>query len=115
MRIGVVGVCGAGKSALVARLRGAGFDAHEIAQEHSYVPDMWQRIHPPDVLIYLEASFETITQRRPNSLMTQTLYEQMLQRLRHAREHAGIVICQDHKGEDESFVEAASYLTLLRA
>jgi len=29
-----------------------------IAQEHSYVPYMWKRITNPDLLIYLNASFE---------------------------------------------------------
>ena len=115
MRIGVVGVCGSGKSSLVGRLNQAGYDAHEIAQEHSYVPDMWRRIHPPDVLIYLEAPYETVVQRRPNSLMTRKLYEQMLHRLRHAREHADLVIAADRVGEEEAFMEAASYLTLLPA
>jgi deoxyadenosine/deoxycytidine kinase len=115
MRIGVVGVCGSGKSSLVRQLNRAGYDAHEIAQEHSYVPDMWQRIHPPDVLVYLDASYETVTQRRPNSLMTNTLYEQMLHQLRHAREHADLVIATDHMSEEESFMEVASYLTLLHA
>jgi len=113
MRIGVVGVCGSGKSTLVARLCQAGYDAHDIAQEHSYVPDMWRRIHPPDVLIYLDASYDTVTARRPGSLMNPRLYEQMLQQVRHAREHADLIIATDAKDEEGVFVEAASYLTLL--
>jgi hypothetical protein len=112
MRVGVVGVCGSGKSSLVGRLNQAAYDAHEIAQEHSFVPDMWQRIHPPDVLIYLDASYETVFQRRPNSLMTRRLYDEMLHRLRHARENADLVIATDRIGEQEAFKEAAGYLTL---
>ena len=115
MRIGVVGVCGSGKSSLVGRLNQAGYDAHEIGQEHSYVPDMWRRIHPPDILIYLDASYETVTRRRPNSLMTRRLYEQMLHQLRHARKHADLVVATDAIGEEDVFMEVASYLTLLHA
>ncbi len=113
MRIGVVGVCGSGKSSLVWRLRRAGYDAAEIAQEHSYVPDMWQRIHPPDVLIFLDARYETVAQRRPNSLLTPRLYEEMRQRVQHAREHADLIIATDERDEDGVFREAATYLTRL--
>lgn len=113
MRIGVVGVCGSGKSSLVWRLKRAGYDAAEIAQEHSYVPDMWQRIHPPDVLIFLDAAYETVLRRRPNSLMTPRLYEEMRQRVSYAREHADLVIATDDLDEDEVFREAAGYLTRL--
>jgi len=114
MRIGVVGVCGSGKSSLAARLRQAGYDAHDIAQEHSYVPDMWRRIHPPDILIYLDASYETVTERRPGSLMTPRLYEQMLYQVRHARQHADLTVLTDAKDEEDVFMEVSSYLTLLR-
>jgi GTPase SAR1 family protein len=110
MRIGVVGVCGAGKSVLVGRLNQAGYDAHEIAQEHSYVPDMWRRIHPPDVLVFLEGQYETIMRRRPNPLMTPRLYGQMQERLRHAREHADITVVTDDIGEEEVFGQVVARL-----
>ncbi len=113
MRIGVVGVCGSGKTSLVWRLRRAGYDAAEIAQEHSYVPDMWQRIHPPDVLIFLDAEYETVMRRRPNPLLTPRLYGEMRQRVQHAREHADLVIVTDTLDEEGVFREAARYLTRL--
>ena len=113
MRVGIVGVCGSGKTSLVWRLRQAGYDAAEIAQEHSYVPDMWQRIHPPDVLIFLDAAYETVMRRRPNPLMTPRLYDEMRRRLQHAREHADLVIATDGLDEDQVFREAAGYLTRL--
>ncbi|MBU0511729.1 MAG: hypothetical protein KJ638_08520, partial [Chloroflexi bacterium] len=55
--IGVVGACGSGKSSLVAGLSEHGYHAHHIAQEHSFVPDMWQRLTKPDVLIFLNISY----------------------------------------------------------
>ena len=110
MRIGVVGVCGAGKSVLVGRLNQVGYDAHEIAQEHSYVPDMWRRIHPPDVLVFLEGQYVTIMRRRPNPLMTPRLYGQMQERLRHAREHADITVVTDDIGEEEVFGQVVARL-----
>ena len=55
--IGVVGPCGSGKSTLIAGLEKHGYACRHIAQEHSYVPAMWQIITKPDVLIYLHASF----------------------------------------------------------
>lgn len=113
MRVGVVGVCGSGKTSLVWRLRRVGYDAAEIAQEHSYVPDMWRRIHPPDVLIFLDAEYETVAQRRPNSLMTPRLYREMLSRVQHAREHADLIIATDGLDEEGVFREAVTYLTRL--
>ncbi|HUH98473.1 MAG TPA: hypothetical protein VLZ89_14000, partial [Anaerolineales bacterium] len=62
--IGVVGPCGSGKSTLIAGLEREGWRCRHIAQEHSYVPYMWQRITHPDLLIYLQASFEISTRRR---------------------------------------------------
>ena len=52
--IGVVGPCSAGKSVLARRLRARGFHVKEIRQEHSCVPDMWQRITNPALLVYLD-------------------------------------------------------------
>jgi flagellar biosynthesis/type III secretory pathway chaperone len=91
MLIGVVGACGAGKSSLVAGLRGQGYNVRHIAQEHSYVPDMWQRLTNPDILIYLEVSYpNTVARRKLN--WTYQEYAEQLQRLRHARQHADLLI-----------------------
>jgi adenylate kinase family enzyme len=51
--VGVVGPCGSGKSTLIAALEAQGYPCRHIAQEHSYVKDMWKRITNPDVLIFL--------------------------------------------------------------
>jgi GTPase SAR1 family protein len=91
LRIGIVGSCGAGKSSLVASLIQHGYYARHIAQEHSFVPAMWQRITNPDVLIYLEVSYENSITRR---LLDWTAgeYQEQIFRLRHARQNADLII-----------------------
>src|SRR5690554_2548682 len=95
LRVGVVGPSAAGKSLLVAALREAGYDARHIAQEHSYVPDMWQRISKPDVLIYLDVSYEVSRQRRPQVTWGPERRVEEVERLRHARQHADLIIHTD--------------------
>lgn len=87
MRIGIVGPCAAGKTTLQNNLLQRGYDARAIAQEHSGVQDMWQRITQPDVLIYLDASRETIC-RRLKVNWEQAYIDEQLRRLTHARQHA---------------------------
>jgi deoxyadenosine/deoxycytidine kinase len=62
--VGVVGPCAAGKSTLIAGLKERGYQGKHIAQEHSFVPDMWQRVTRPDLLVYLDVSFPVSLQRR---------------------------------------------------
>jgi guanylate kinase len=93
--VAVVGPCAAGKSTLVDALREAGFNARHVAQEHSYVPDMWQRFVNPDVLIYLDVSYETARQRRRISGGPEWLAVQR-RRLAHAREHCDLYIPTDY-------------------
>ncbi len=91
MLIGVVGPCGAGKSSLVAGLQARGYTVRHIAQEHSYVPDMWKRLTNPDILIFLEVSYEnTIIRRKLNWTIEE--YNEQLRRLRHARQYANLVL-----------------------
>ena len=92
--VGVVGPCGAGKSTLVAGLRARGVRAREVAQEHSYVPAMWQRITRPDLLIYLEVSRET-AQRRLGRTLPTWWWAKAQERLAHARAHADLVVNTD--------------------
>jgi len=89
--IGVVGPCGAGKTTLVRGLQQAGYSARHIAQEHSYVKDMWQRITHPDILIYLEVSYPEATRRR-NLNWTHAEFEEQIRRLAHARQQAHLII-----------------------
>lgn len=92
--IGIVGVCASGKSSLIAELTRLGYNCRHIAQEHSYVPDMWQRLTNPDFLVYLEASYE-ITLRRKKLNWSFEEYQVQMHRLRHARQNAGIVVITD--------------------
>lgn len=86
LRIAVVGPCAAGKSTLAEALRAAGYDVHQPAQEHSYVPEMWQRLTKPDLLIYLDVGYNQARERRPHNIDRQQL-EIQNQRLAHARRH----------------------------
>lgn len=90
-KIGVVGPCAAGKSTLVAGLTSYGYWGKQIAQEHSYVADMWRRISQPDVLIYLNVSYPQ-TIKRKNLNWTEAEYAEQIHRLRHARQHADLKI-----------------------
>ncbi len=86
LRIAVVGPCSCGKSTLTATLKAAGFEARHPAQEHSYVPNMWQRLTQPDVLIYLDVDYPNARLRRPHiDGGPQRLAEQH-HKLRHARQ-----------------------------
>ncbi|MBC7225068.1 MAG: hypothetical protein H5T59_12485 [Anaerolineae bacterium] len=109
MRVVVAGPCGSGKSALAARLREAGYQASAVAQEHSYVPDMWQRLGNPDVLIYLDASLETI-QRRLGRRWEQGWLELQRERLLHAREHCDLYVATDDKSLEEVAQEVLRFL-----
>ncbi len=93
--IALVGVCGAGKSTVVRLLRERGYRIREIHQEHSYVPHMWRTIHPPEVLIYLDASWDEVHRRRPHSLYTEAYYHELVARLRDARAHADVYVLTD--------------------
>jgi deoxyadenosine/deoxycytidine kinase len=111
LRIGVVGPCAAGKTTLVSGLRALGYDVRHIAQEHSYVPDMWKRISHPDVLIYLNVSYPlTIIRRKMD--WTDREYEEQIYRLRHARENADLIIETDSLNASQVIQEVLGYLDL---
>ncbi len=117
MIIGVVGPCGAGKSSLVIGLKAQGYLVRHIAQEHSYVPDMWKRLTNPDLLIYLEVSYENTILRRKLD-WTFEEYAEQLRRLRHARQHADLFLDTNPLTFEEviatvqSFIKSANPSTL---
>ncbi len=87
----MVGPCAAGKSTLVAGLKEYGYPARGIAQEHSFAPSMWKKITNPDVLIYLDVSYEnTISRSKLNWTIDE--YNEQLHRLRHARQFAHLIV-----------------------
>lgn len=95
LKIGIVGPCAAGKSTLIAGLRLRGYQAKHIAQEHSYVKDMWKRLTNPDLLIYLDVSYPVTRQRRQLN-WTEKEYLIQKERLDHARQHADLIIDTNH-------------------
>ena len=107
--IGVVGPCASGKTTLVATLDRSGYRVRHIAQEHSYVPDMWARITNPDFLVYLHVSYPlTIERRRMDWTVKE--YEEQLFRLRHARQHADLTIDTDPLTPQEVFDRVMNFV-----
>ena len=109
-RIAVVGVCGSGKSTLAAALRLHGYDARECAQEHSYIPDMWQRISRPQVLVYLAATHNMVLSRLC-SYVTAELYQEQVNKLSHARAHASIYVNTDDTPAEQVLLQVLTGLS----
>lgn len=107
--VGVVGPCKAGKSTLIAALQKHGVRARHIAQEHSYVKDMWRRLSKPDLLIFLDVSYP-VAQERHQLTWTLSEYETQVQRLRHAREHADFYVLTDGKSPEDVLQKALNFL-----
>jgi len=101
-RVAIVGPCASGKSVLVARLRAAGYDAWQPAQEHSYVPDMWRRLARAEALVYLDVSLPTLLARRRTDFDQEYLDEQH-HRLRHARAHCDLYLPTEGLSEQGVF------------
>ena len=109
--VGVVGPCGSGKSTLIAALDSLGYATRHIAQEHSYVKDMWKRLSNPDLLIFLQASFPVTRQRKISmTLWTEADYNEQQRRLAHALEHADLVIDTDTLSIDEVRAQVVAFL-----
>jgi GTPase SAR1 family protein len=109
LKIGIVGPCASGKTTLTAGLKLNGYDARPIAQEHSYVPTMWQRLTNPDILIYLNVSYPLTIERRRLD-WTDKEYAEQLHRLRHAHEHADLRIDTDHLTPQGVLGQALAFL-----
>ncbi|MEW6718567.1 MAG: hypothetical protein AB1345_13830 [Chloroflexota bacterium] len=100
LHIVVVGPCAAGKTTLIANLEKQGITARQLAQEHSFVPDMWQRLSQPDALIYLDCTYPVSMQRKPLN-WSEREFEEQKHRLRHARKLANLYIHTDDKTPEE--------------
>ena len=109
--IGVVGPCASGKTTLTSNLKRYGLATRHIAQEHSYVADMWQRITKPDVLVFLDASFPVTKERRKLD-WTQEDYNEQHYRLRHAREHADLYIFTDNLTSEDVLRSVLKFLEI---
>ncbi|MYC94369.1 MAG: hypothetical protein F4X14_05300 [Caldilineaceae bacterium SB0661_bin_32] len=106
----IVGVSAAGKSTLVAGLRELGYNARPVAQEHSQVPDMWQRIRPPNWLIFLDADLAAQGERRPDVSWDEPWRRTELKRLAHARTHADLVIDTSNLSPENVLQQATDFL-----
>ncbi len=91
-RIALVGPCASGKSTLARSLKAAGFEVRQPAQEHSFAPDMWQRMSNPDVLIFLDVDYAHFQQRRPKNDAGPDYLAEQQRRLAHAREHCDFFV-----------------------
>lgn len=109
LKVAVVGPSASGKSTLVAALRARGIHTRHVAQEHSYVPDMWRRISRPDVLIYLDVSYEESRRRRPGDWGAERI-ETERARLAHARQHADLVVLTDGLAPEDVLVRVLEFL-----
>lgn len=94
MRIAIVGVCASGKTTLVSGLKAAGYDAYNVAQEHSCIHDFWSKRHP-DLLVMIDATLPAILKRRKVYWGEDRLVTQH-GRLEDARRHADLFIQTDH-------------------
>lgn len=108
--IKIVGVSAAGKSTLVAGLREKGYNARPASQEHSEIPDMWRRIRPPALLIYLDADLAAQQQRRPDVTWDAQAIATEKARLRHAQLHADLYIDTRRLSADEVLEQALRFL-----
>jgi deoxyadenosine/deoxycytidine kinase len=111
-RVGVVGPCTAGKSTLIHNLSQPGIELRHIAQEHSYVPYMWQVISKPDQLIFLDVSYPE-TLNRKNLDWTEAEYLEQQRRLSHARLHANLYVMTDHLTPEEVAQKVLEFLAEL--
>jgi cytidylate kinase len=112
--IGIVGPCGSGKSTLLDGLEKHGYICRHIAQEHSYVQDMWQLITQPELLVYLHASFPVSTARAKLDWQEKD-YDEELRRLAHARDHADLSIETDNLTPEQVLEKALDFLASRKA
>ena len=109
MLIGIVGPCKSGKSTLRENLKNLNWNARQIAQEHSFVADMWRRITNPDILIYLDVDYENTIKRSNLNWKPKDLKEQK-NRLKNAISEADLIIDTSSLSIQEVLTKATSFL-----
>lgn len=106
----IVGVCASGKSTLGQALQQQGYEVYPCAQEHSYVPDLWRRLHPADVLICLDARADTIAHRRHTTEPVEPWLADQHRRLAHARQHCDLYLPTDDLTPQDLLAVVLEYL-----
>jgi hypothetical protein len=114
-RLAIVGPCVSGKSELVKALRDAGYEARHVAQEHSYVPEMWRLMARPDALIYLDVDYAAAKARRPRIDWGAERLEEQAERLAHARQHCDLYIDTSTLSRDEVRRRVFRFLEVLES
>jgi GTPase SAR1 family protein len=109
IKIGIVGPCSSGKTTLITGLKEYGYAARHIAQEHSYVPDMWKRLASPNILIYLDVSYLVSMVRRPLNL-TESEFDDQIKRLSHSKNNADFYLHTDLLSVTDVLKSVLNYL-----
>jgi hypothetical protein len=72
---------------------------------------MWQRLNPPDLLIYLDVSLAEAHRRgRIGMGWDQTYLDEQHHRLRHARAHCDLYLPTDGLPEEQVLAEILAFL-----
>jgi hypothetical protein len=70
---------------------------------------MWRQIGNPDLLIYLDVSFNVSTERT-GSDWSEEIFRKQIERLAHARQHADLYIMTDDLNPEQVLDEVERYL-----
>lgn len=108
MLIAIVGVCASGKSTLVKELNEVGFNAYNVAQEHSCIKKFWNR-RGPDFLVMIDASLDAIKNRR-EIVWGETRLALQYERLRDAKENADLYIQTDLLSKEEVLQKVIDFI-----
>ncbi|MDX1614971.1 MAG: hypothetical protein R3300_11730 [Candidatus Promineifilaceae bacterium] len=109
----IAGPCASGKSTLASALRAHGYAARQIAQEHSYVAEMWRRRGRPDVLIFLDVDYPAIMRRRPRFNFSPADLAEQQRRLADAAAQADLKVDTSDLTPEEVTARALVYLAEL--
>jgi hypothetical protein len=75
---------------------------------------MWQRLTNPDILIFLQCSFENSTTRRKLNWLRAD-HEEQMRRLSHAFEHADLIVDTNSLNPEEVLAQVLEFLKKMSA
>jgi hypothetical protein len=91
-----------------------GVPARHIAQEHSFVSDMWLKIAKPDELVFLDVSFLQATLRRQLNWGLRDYLEER-RRLQHALRHADLYLFTDNLNPKQILALVMNFIAAISA